>query len=190
MRIEYWLAAMAVAALGTIGCSEAEYQNYSKAPLSEGHDHDHDHGEVGKHGGHVIELDDAHAYHGELVFDATTRDITVYFYGAEIGESKVATAVALELHDGDSHTELASKPMPLDGETDETASRWIISGAELPEAVKGEEQLDGHLTATLDGNAFSYALEPHSHDDHENGHDEHGNDHADHDHEKPETGVK
>ncbi len=187
MRIEYWLVAMAMAAFGTIGCNEAEYQNYSKAPLSEGHDHDHDHdhGEVGKHGGHVLELDDAHACHAELVFDATTRDITVYFYGAEVGVAKVATAVALELHDGDSHKELVSKPMPLDGETEEASSRWVIRGTDLPAAITSEEQLDGHLAATLDGKPFSYALEPHSHGDHEHEHDD-----SDHDHEKPETGAK
>ncbi len=190
--------ALAVAVFGSLGCEEADYQDYSKAPLSEGHDHDHDHGEVGKHGGHILELDDAHAYHGELVFDAATRDITIYFYGAEVGEAKAATAVALEVHDGDAHKDLTSKPMPLDGETDETASRWLISGADLPADIKSEEQLDGHLEATLDGKSFSYALEPHTHDDHGHDDDEHSHadgEHAegpakhaddDHDHEKPE----
>ena len=161
---------LAVAAFGGVGCEDADYQDYSKAPLSEVkehvHDHGHDHSEVGKYGGHVLEMDDAHAHHGELVFDATTRDITVYFYGVEVGEAKAASNVTLELHDGDAHKDLASKPMPLDGETDETTSRWVISGADLPAEIKSEEQLDGHLNATMDGKPFTYELKPHTHDDH------------------------
>ena len=197
MRNGYWLVTLAVAAFGAIGCEEADYQDYRKAPLSEGHDHDHghDHSEVGKYGGHVLEMDDAHAYHGELVFDKTTRDITVYFYGADLGEAKAATGVALELHDGDAHKELASKPMPLDGETNETASRWVVSGADLPTDITSEEKLDGHLEATMDGKTFSYALEPHSHDHDEHGHadGEHGESHAEHadaDHDHKESAPK
>ena len=175
MRSGYWLAVIAMAACGTSGCEDANYQDYSQAPLSAGHDHEHehDHGEVGKHGGHVLEFDDAHAYHGELTFDSATRDVTVYFYGAEVGAAKAAQGVTLSLHDGDAHKDLAAKPMPLEGEADETASRWVISGADLPVSIRSEEQIDGHLEASLDGKEFSYALEPHTHD--------HG-DHAEHDH--------
>lgn len=185
MRSGYWIVLMAIVGFAAIGCEDADYQSYKEAPLSETSDHGHDHGEVGKHGGHVLELDDAHAHHGELVFDAKTRDITVYFYGAEVGEAHAATNVTLELHVADGHKDLTGKPMPLDGETDETASRWSFSGAELPENIKGEEQLDGHLEVTMDGTPFSYGLEPHSHGD-EHGHaDEPGHD-DDHGHaEKP-----
>ena len=131
----------------------------------------------------------------EEVFDAASRDITVYFYGAEIGEAKAASSVTLELHVGDGHKDLATKPMPLDGETDATASRWAISGADLPADIKGEEQLDGHLEATMDGQPFSCALEPHSHDHDEHAHAEdahaegaHAEGHDDHaDHDKTEA---
>ena len=140
-------------------------------------------------------MDDAHAHHAELVFDAASRDITVYFYGAEVGEAKAASSVTLELHVADGHKDLATKPMPLDGETDATASRWAISGADLPAEIKGEEQLDGHLEATMDGQPFSYALEPHSHDHDEHAHAEgahaegaHAEGHDDHaDHDKTEA---
>lgn len=177
MRCRYWLAVMAMAACGTSGCEDAKYQDYSQAPLSAGHGHDHNHdhghGEAGNHGGYVLEFDDAHAYHGELTFDLATRDVTVYFYGAEVGKAKAAQGVTLSLHDGDAHKDLVAKPMPLEGETGETTSRWVISGTNLPVSIKSEEQIDGHLEATMDGKAFSYALEPHSHD--------HGV-HTDHDH--------
>ena len=205
MRNGCWIVSLAIAAFAATGCEDADYQDYSKAPLSEAteHVHDHDHGEVGKHGGHVLEMDDAHAHHAELVFDTASRDITVYFYGSEVGEAKVASRVTLELHVADGHKDLASKPMPLDGETDATASRWVISGADLPADIKGEEQLDGHLEATMDGKPFSYALEPHSHDHDEHAHAEdahaedahaegaHAEGHDDHaDHDKAEAKAK
>lgn len=180
MRIGYWIASLAVAAFSVVGCEDADYQAYKEAPLSEatGHVHDHDHGEVGKHGGHVLELDDAHAHHGELVFDAKTRDVTVYFYGGEVGEAKAASDVTLSLHVADGHKDLVAKVMPLEGETAETASCWVFSGADLPETIKGEEQLDGHLEVTMDGKPFSYGLEPHSHD--HDGHDHEESAHGEH----------
>lgn len=184
MRKGCWIVSLAFAVFTATGCQDAEYQDYKEAPLSETkehvHDHDHDHGEVGKYGGHVLEMDDAHAHHAELIFDTASRDITVYFYGSEVGEAKAASNVTLELHVADGHKDLTSKPMPLDGETDETASRWVISGADVPADIKGEEQLDGHLEATMDGEPFSYALKPHSHDHDEHGHDEDA--HAEDDH--------
>ena len=200
------MATLAVAAFSVAGCEDADYQSYNEAPLSEAtshvHDHDHDHGESGKYGGHVLELDDAHAHHGELVFDAQTRDITVYFYGGEIGEAKAAGNVTLGLHVADGHKNLVAKPMPLDGETNQAASRWVFSGADLPKNIKGEEQLDGHLEATIGGQPFSYGLEPHSHADHDevaheehsdadDKHDEHSDaDPSDKDHANEETTTK
>jgi len=187
MRNGYWIVSLAIAAFGVVGCEDTSYQDYKQAPLSEGHDHDHDHGHAGKHGGHVLELDDAHGYHAELVFDAATRDITVYFYGSEIGAAHAASDVNLELHEGDSHKEVTAKPSPLEGETAESASRWVFAGTDLPEAIKGEEQIDGHLNATMDGKQFMAEMEPHSHehgdahdDDHDHGDDDHkAKDHAD-----------
>ncbi len=112
--------------------------------------------------------------------------------GGEVGEAKAASNVTLGLHVADGHKDLVAKPMPLEDETDETASRWVFSGADLPENIKGEEQLDGHLEATMDGKPFSYGLEPHSHGDHdESAHDEHGDaDHGDKDHAHEETKAK
>ena len=198
MRNGNWIASLAVAASCVAGCEDADYQSYNEAPLSEAaahnhaHDHDHDHGEVGKYGGYVLELDDAHAHHGELVFDADTRDVTVYFYGSEVGVAKVASQVTLELHVADGHKELVAKSSPLEGETDETASCWVFSGTDLPANVTSEEQLDGHLEATIDGKPFSYGLEQHSHGDHdEAAHEEHSDaNHAHDDHAHEEAKAK
>jgi len=189
MRTGFWIVSLAVAACGAVGCEDADYQTFNEAPLSEAsaHVHDHDHGEVGKHGGHVLELDDAHAHHGELVSDAKTRDVTVYFYGGEVGEAKAPSSVTLSLHVADGHKDLVAKPTPLEGETTETASCWVFSGADLAENFKGEEQLDGHLEVTMDGKPFSYGLEPHSHDHDGHDHDKHSDaphENGDHAHEE------
>ena len=196
MRNGYWIVSLAIAMFGFAGCEDTSYTEYKAAPLSEGHNHDHGH--AGKHGGHVLEMDDAHGHHAELLFDSATRDITVYFYGAEIGAAKAASNVTLELHEGDGHKDVVSKPMPLDGETSETASRWVFAGADRPAAIKGEEQIDGHLNATMDGKVFKGTLEPHSHDHDEHADAEHGETghakeshgeagHAEHDHAEPKT---
>lgn len=194
MRNGNWIASLAVAAFCVAGCEDADYQSYNEAPLSEAaaHNHDHHHGEVGRYGGHVLELDDAHAHHGELVFDAKARDVTVYFYGGEVGVPKAASNVTFGLHVADGHKELVAKPLPLEGETDETASRWVFSGTDLPANVTNEEQLDGHLEATIDGKPFSYGLEPHSHGDHdEAAHEEHSDaDHSHDDHAHEEAKAK
>ncbi len=194
MRNGYWIASLAVAAFTAAGCEDADYQSYNAAPRSETtghlHDSDHDKGVVGKHGGHILELDDAHAHHAELVFDAKTRDVTVYFCGAEVGDAKPASKVTLGLHVSGGHKEIVAKPIPLEGEAAESSSCWVFSGANLPENVKGEEQLDGHLEATIDGKQFSYGLEPHSHDNDEHnaaGESAHG-EHGDADHKSDEHG--
>jgi hypothetical protein len=143
-----------------------------------GHDHDHHHGHgeshsahEGKHGGHVLELDDSHGHHAELVFDKATRDVTLYFYGSEIGVAKAATGLAFEIQKDGKDVVLEAKALPLDGETEATASRFVVAGSQLPEAIQSEEQLDGHFHVTIDGNEFIGEFHAHSHDDH--AHDDH-----------------
>lgn len=173
MQTGKWMAGLAMAAFCAVGCEESKYEEYSKAPLSvpQAHDHDHDHdhdhgGHEGKHGGHVLELDDTHGYHAELVFDSATRDITLYFYGSEIGVAKNVTDLEFEIEMGGAEAELESKASPLEGETEETCSRFVISGTQLPAGVKSEEQVDAHFHVTIDGKEFVKELKPHSHDEH------------------------
>lgn len=172
MRNGYWIASLALASFVAVGCEDSNYQEYKAAPLSEGHDA-HDHGAVGPYDGHVLEMDDAHGHHAEIVMDSDTRDITVYFYGAQIGSAVAASNVVLELHEGDAHKDVTAKASPIEGETAENASRWVFAGSDMPAGIKSEEQLDGHLKATLGGKDFSASLEPHSHNDADHGHDDH-----------------
>jgi hypothetical protein len=183
MKSVKWMAGLTLLAY-SVGCDDGKYEDYAKAPLAEEHAHDHDHGHdhgghEGKHGGHILELDDAHGHHAELVFDKATRDISLYFYGAEIGVAKPATGVAFELMIDGKEVVLESKASPLEGETEATCSRYVIAGSQLPENIKGEEQLDGHFHVTIDGKEFAGEMHAHSHDEHS--HDEHK--HDDHAHE-------
>jgi hypothetical protein len=191
MRNGKWMAGFAVAAFCVAGCEESSYEDYSKAPLSETAAHDHDHGEhEGKHGGHVLELDDAHGHHAEMVFDKATRDITLYFYGSEIGVAKTATSLEFELEKGEDEVELESKASPLDGETPEACSRFVIAGSQLPEEIKSEEQLDGHFHVTIDGKELVGSFHAHSHDEHGHAQDDpHAKDEHAHEGEKA-TGEK
>jgi hypothetical protein len=119
----------------------------------------------------VLELDDTHGHHAEMVFDTATRDITLYFYGSEIGVGKPATGLAFEIEKDGAEVILEAKASPLEGETEATASRFVIAGSQLPEAIKSEEQLDGHFHVTVDGKELVGEFHAHSHDDH--AHDEH-----------------
>lgn len=185
MKSVKWMTGLALLAY-TVGCEEGKYEDYATAPLAEEHAHDHDHdhghdhgGHEGKHGGHVLELDDAHGHHAELVFDKATRDVTLYFYGAEIGVAKPATGVAFELMIDGKEVVLESKASPLEGETEATASRYVVAGSQIPESIKGEEQLDGHFHVTIDGKEFAGEMHAHSHDEHAHGEAGHSDEHKD-----------
>lgn len=185
MRLGNTLSGLALAAFAVVGCDDGNYQDYSKAPLSEEHDHDHGHdhgGHAGKYGGHVLELDDTHSHHAEMVFDSATRDITLYFYGSEIGVGKPATELAFEIEKDGAEVVLEAKASPLEGETEATASRFVIAGGQLPEAIKSEEQLDGHFHVTVDGKELVGEFHAHSHDEH--AHDDHGHAEGDHAHDE------
>lgn len=173
MRSGKLLAGLSMAVFALTGCQEEEFKEYSTAPLSQGDDHDHDHGHEGKHGGHVLELDDAHGYHAEMVFDTESRDITLYIYGSEIGVAKAATDLEFEIEKDGEETALEAKASPLDGETEETASRFVIAGSQLPEGIKSDEQLDGHFHVTIDGKELVGHFHPHSHGDADHGHEAH-----------------
>jgi hypothetical protein len=180
----FWMTLIACSLMTAVGCnSESEFTDYELAPegehTHEGHDH-HDH--EGAHGGHVIEFDAAHAHHAELVFDETSRDITLYFYGAEIGSAHPAEGLVVELEEGDEEIHLEVAAAPLDGETEEAASCYVVAGANVPEAIKSAEDLHGHFHVTLDGQDFKGDLSDHEDHNHEHEeHHEHGDD-EDHDH--------
>lgn len=159
------------------GCGGSDYQDYSDAPLSDGHDHhDHDHGvHSGVHGGHVLELDDAHGHHAEMVFDKETRDITIYFYGSEIGVAKPASELIFELNVAGDEQVLKAVRSPLEGESEESCSRFVVAGTQIPESITSEAQLDGHFHVTINGKEYVGEFHAHSHGNH--GGSDHGHKH-------------
>lgn len=177
MRSVKWFTWIAMAIGLAVGCEDSGYQDYSEAPLSDTHAHAHEHGHEhgtsghpGIHGGLVLELDDAHGHHAELVFDKATRDVTLYFYGREIGVAKAATGLAFEVEKDDKEVVLTATPSPLEGETPETCSRYVIAGGQIAESVTSADQLSGHFHVTIDGSEFVGDLPGHHAADHDHSH--------------------
>jgi hypothetical protein len=189
----FWITLTACSLMTAVGCnSEPEYTDYTLAPegehTHEGHDH---HAHEGAHGGHVIEFDAAHAHHAELVFDEASRDIKLYFYGAEIGNAHPAEGLVIELEEGDEEVELNAVAAPLEGETEETASCYVVAGADVPEGIKSAADLHGHFHVTLDGQDFKGDLS--KHEDHDHGHEGHEHDEGedrDEEHKEVEAGEE
>lgn len=174
-----WMSFALGCCLAISGCdSSGSFNDYSDAPQSENTETGHSHAHAAAHGGQVIEFDAAHAHHAELVFDEQTRDLTLYFYGAEIGVAHPAEGLVFELEKDGEEIHLDCTASPLEGETDVSASRFVVAGAELPEHVKSLHDLEGHFHVTLDGQDFLGSF-GHHHGDHDD-HGDHG-DHGDHD---------
>lgn len=157
------------------GCnSGSEYREFTPEDdvVNTTPDNGHEHAAHGPHEGHLIELGDEQ-YHGEVVMDAATRTITVYILGSDaksaqpIGE----TSVTLNLKVGETPTPLTLNAAPLEGEAEGQASRFEIAGESVPEAIHDEEDLQGDLVVTIDGQQFRGEIS------HDHGH-EHDHDHA------------
>jgi hypothetical protein len=175
-----WMFLTTCSLLTIVGCgASSEYESYENAPMSENTDTGHEHHHEGAHGGQVIEFDPAHAHHAELVFNEDSRDITLYFYGAQIGEAHPAENLVFELEEGDDELHLDVAASPLEGETEETASSFVIAGSEVPENIKSAAALHGHFHVTLDGQDFRGSFGEHEGHDHD-GDEEHG-EHEGHD---------
>lgn len=64
--------------------------------------HDDSHSETGPHGGRIIELGRAHAYHAELVVAADTGTLIVYILDRDLNELAISeTSITLSLLDKD-----------------------------------------------------------------------------------------
>lgn len=177
-RLSFVLALSACGSFLLAGCqdqgSESPAANAGTSAGSTSHsaeDHGHS-GQEGKHGGTVIELDDAHRYHAELTLDAATRDVTLYFYGSEIGVAKAATGLEFELEKDGDELMVESKASPLDGETAEACSRFVVAGSALPESVKAVGDLEGHFHIIIDGKEYVGDLPGHHDHDHDHDHTE------------------
>jgi len=134
--------------------------------------HDHSH-ESGPNGGHLIELGEEE-FHAELVFDGETRVTTIYVLDGHAKSPVPIKATELELHlegEGD-ETELLFAASPLESDGEGMSSRFVLAADDLPESVKDEEEIKGHLHIEIDGKMFAGDIEhdhgegeEHKHDD-------------------------
>ena len=179
--IPVWLCLGVAVSLS--GCGEtSDATSYADADINEpGHSHDHGHHHEGPHGGEVLEVDGNHKYHAEVVFDAETRDVSVYILGGDLKTPVPVAAgdIEFEIEEGEDESHLDMTAAPLEGEADGLSSVYKVPGASIPESAKSLEDFHWHMHLTIDENEYNVEMAGHDHGEH--GHDAHGHD-DDHDH--------
>jgi hypothetical protein len=171
MSMRVW-SLLAVFALGVWGCGgKEEYRQFSKddnventTPVEE-----HHHPAHGPNGGHVAILGD-HAYHAELVFDETSRNLTVNLLDHDMAKATPVADATLTLK-LEGAEPIAFEATPVEGELAGQTSRFSLSGDKLPESVKTEDDLHGSLDLTVAGQSHSGSVA--HHDDHDHAHEDH-----------------
>ncbi len=134
------------------------------------------HVHVAPHGGHLIEVG-SHQFNVEVLFDAATKDLTLYVLDAH-AENPLPVAKAdllFELEHGTDEEVIDLTPVPQSGDPEGKASKFTASGNEHLKEVADIEGLHAHVHLTVDGKEYEGEL---SHGD-EAGHE--------HDHDHPAT---
>lgn len=163
---------LVAASLVFAGCGSPD----AGAPVAEdAHDHDHDHahddhghGELGPHGGAIIELGDNHA---ELVHDDAAGTVTVYILDGAAAENVPvdATEATINVTVGDKGDQFKLAASPMEGEPDGKSSRFVSSDALLGKAI----DLEGAaavFVVSIDGTQYRGNIE-HHHEGHDHDHD-------------------
>jgi hypothetical protein len=176
MSMRVW-SLLTVCSLGVWGCGgKQELREFSEkdnventTPVEE-----HHHPEHGPNGGHVAILGD-HAYHAELVFDETSRNVTINLLDHDMAKATPVADATLTLK-LEGAEPIAFEASPVEGEPAGQTSRFTLAGDKLPEAVKTEDDLHGTLDLTVAGKSNTGSVahhDDHGHDDHahEDGHD-------------------
>ena len=159
------LAAVLSAAVLLAGCTKSKTKGeYTEAKTGGQIESEHD---EGKHGGHLIHIDDHHKNMAEIVVKDGT--ITVYF----VDHNDTSKAVLLSdqeivisglKHDG-KDVAITLKAKPLDGETD-GSSRFEAAGDAVPEHVKDHEVLHGgKFSYTIGDEKFDVTIPEEDHED-------------------------
>lgn len=165
---------MLALAISLAGCSDAATDSTdTSGPISElppaTVDVGHNHPTEGPHHGSLIELG-AEEYHGELVHDEDSGNVTIYILdsAAKVAVPIDATEVTVNLkHDGNAEQfKLAASHDAAD--PDGKSSRFVSADSELGEDLHAEDA-DATLVVMIKGKSFRGAIK----------HDE---DHAGHDH--------
>lgn len=165
-----------------VGCSSKDETRTFEAKDTEAsteaeHDHEHEH-EHGPNGGHLLEVGEEQ-YHLEVVFDDKARTMTAFVLGpdAKTPFPIEGETIDFDLEVGDKEHEIPLAAKPLEGEAKGKSSRFVAEGKAIPEAIKAEDDLNGHFHLDVGDDHFHVDLE---HGDHE------GHDHKEHDDHKDE----
>lgn len=128
---------------------------------------DHGHGELGPHGGAIIELGEQHA---ELVHDDATGTVSVYILdGAATANVPVdATEATINVTVNDKGDQFKLTASPMEGEPAGKSSRFVSADATLGKALDLEGVV-AVFVVTIDGAQFRGNIE-HHHADHDHAH--------------------
>lgn len=135
---------------------------------AENAEHAHEH--KAPHGGHLIELG-SHEYNAEVLFDATSKLITIYVLDAH-AENPVAVAVAdisFHMAHGDHEDEITLKAEPQTGDAEGKSSKFVSEPQhEHLKEISDIEALHGHVHVKIADKEYEGEL---SHDHGDAGHD-------------------
>jgi hypothetical protein len=140
------------------GHSEADGHDHGK----EGHDHAHE----GPHHFPLIDLGEGE-YHAELAHDDSTKTVTVYLLDKE-AKNPVAIAdpeITLNLVVDGKPLQAKLTAKPQEGDPEGQASRFTITDEKVLEAHDAPKTT-GRLNVTINGKAYSGAVESHEHGEH------------------------
>ena len=129
----------------------------------------HHHHGPGPHNGMMTDLGTDHSMMVELVFSADPRSITAYVVDHNDAKKAMpieAKSMTLELEGGSSPLTLSAEPQEGDGEG--KSSKFVVMGEAIPESIKDQEDIHGHLKAEVGGKTLEAEFEHHD-DEHAEG---------------------
>ena len=123
----------------------------------------HQHGDVGPHGGHLIELGRNHKYHAELVEDRSQKTVAIFILDEFMNEASIASdSISIQLQGGGATTsnyELTAVNPDADGRSVKFESRDATLFATF-----ATQELEGRLRAKINGVQYIGRLAHQVHD--------------------------
>jgi hypothetical protein len=155
--------------LGLSACNskakdEFKPQDGQGTKVEPAHTHHH-HDEPGPHKGMLADLTGGKMV--ELVYSAEPRSITIYVLNHNDptkAEPIEAKSMTLELEGASSPLTLSAEPQEADGEG--KASKFVVEGAAIPDTIKDQENIHGHLQVEIGGETLEAEFEHHEEDEH------------------------
>lgn len=157
------------------GCSSSTPttpDQHAEEEHDHGHDHAHDHPTHGPHKGSLIELGNE-AYHGELVHNDETGEVTIYLLDSAAKEPVTTSATEVTINVTQNGNGQQFTLPAVGGEA--MSSQFASNDPALGKALDAEGA-EAQLVVTIGDNQYRGQIE-HHHD-----HDHDGHDHAGHDH--------